>query len=89
MLIKPATAESKPSIELTPIIDMVFLLLIFFLVATTFAQEERDQTVNLPVTSSSNSRDTVGKRYSPPPMPSSTPVSAMSMTSRDCGPSPT
>ena len=36
------------SIELTPIIDMVFLLLIFFLVATTFHQTEREMQVALP-----------------------------------------
>jgi biopolymer transport protein ExbD len=33
---------------LTPIIDMVFLLLIFFLVATTFHQTEREIQVALP-----------------------------------------
>lgn len=32
---------------LTPLIDVVFLLLIFFLVATTFSQDEKDPTVNL------------------------------------------
>jgi biopolymer transport protein ExbD len=36
------------TIELTPIIDMVFLLLIFFLVATTFHQTEREMQVALP-----------------------------------------
>lgn len=34
-----------------PLIDMVFLLLIFFLVATSFNKEERDQNVQLPRTS--------------------------------------
>ncbi len=41
------------SIELTPIIDMVFLLLIFFLVATTFHQTEREMQIALPVATSS------------------------------------
>jgi len=41
------------SIELTPLIDMVFLLLIFFLVATTFRQEEREMQIALPFASSS------------------------------------
>ena len=41
------------SIELTPLIDMVFLLLIFFLVATTFHQTEREMQIALPVASSS------------------------------------
>jgi len=40
------------SIELTPIIDMVFLLLIFFLVATTFQQTEREMQIALPAASS-------------------------------------
>jgi biopolymer transport protein ExbD len=35
-------------INLTPIIDMVFLLLIFFLIATKFADEERDIRVSPP-----------------------------------------
>ncbi len=33
---------------MTPIIDMVFLLLIFFLVATTFHQAEREMQIALP-----------------------------------------
>ena len=44
--------EQETPINLMPLIDMVFLLLIFFLVATSFAQEERDQRVKLPITSS-------------------------------------
>ncbi len=35
-------------VPLTPLIDVVFLLLIFFLVATTFARNEIDQKVRLP-----------------------------------------
>jgi biopolymer transport protein ExbD len=42
----------EEEINMAPLIDMVFLLLIFFLVATSFAQEERDQRVKLPITSS-------------------------------------
>ena len=34
--------------NLTPVIDVVFLLLIFFLVATTYDQEERELDVDLP-----------------------------------------
>jgi len=34
--------------DLTPMIDCVFLLLIFFLVATRFAEEERELDVMLP-----------------------------------------
>ena len=36
------------SLSLTPLIDVVFLLLIFFLVATKFAEEERELDVRLP-----------------------------------------
>ncbi|GAB6164167.1 biopolymer transporter ExbD [Thermostilla marina] len=36
------------SLTMTPLIDVVFLLLIFFLVATKFAEEERELPVNLP-----------------------------------------
>jgi len=38
--------EAPPN--LMPLIDMVFLLLIFFLVATTFHQEEREIAAQLP-----------------------------------------
>ncbi len=48
MLIGTAKSEHGPSIELTPIIDMVFLLLIFFLVATTYQQSERQMQIALP-----------------------------------------
>ncbi|WP_442485221.1 ExbD/TolR family protein [Aeoliella sp. SH292] len=39
---------SENTLNLTPLIDMVFLLLIFFLVATRFEEEERDMAINLP-----------------------------------------
>ncbi len=47
-MIRSNTGNHSASIELTPIIDMVFLLLIFFLVATTFHQTEREMQVALP-----------------------------------------
>ncbi|MGE3173065.1 MAG: ExbD/TolR family protein [Planctomycetota bacterium] len=37
-----------PGINLTPMIDIVFLLLIFFLTATTFAREEVEMDLKLP-----------------------------------------
>ncbi len=37
------TRRSEPDLDMTPLIDVVFLLLIFFLVTATFAQ--RDQSV--------------------------------------------
>src|SRR5690606_3945258 len=48
VLIKNAHAESSVLVDLTPVIDMVFLLLIFFLVATTFHQTEREMQIALP-----------------------------------------
>ncbi len=48
MLLKRQVHASAPNIDLTPVIDIVFLLLIFFLVATTFAQQERELKVTLP-----------------------------------------
>ena len=53
MLIKAKDVRSGLSIEMTPMIDMVFLLLIFFLVATTFQQTEREMKIALPFASSS------------------------------------
>lgn len=52
MLLSAAEEEPRASVELTPLIDMVFLLLIFFLVATTFHQEERELEIALPFASS-------------------------------------
>ena len=52
MILKPQQADSQLAIEMTPMIDMVFLLLIFFLVATTFHQEEREMQIALPIASS-------------------------------------
>ncbi len=48
MLIGSKAASSGPTIEMTPIIDMVFLLLIFFLVTTTYHQIEREIKIGLP-----------------------------------------
>ncbi len=48
MLIGKKQDDAGPSIEMTPIIDMVFLLLIFFLVATTYQQSERELAIALP-----------------------------------------
>ena len=48
MLLKARNAEEGVHIEIMPLIDMVFLLLIFFLVATTFQQTEREMQIALP-----------------------------------------
>jgi biopolymer transport protein ExbD len=42
------TGKALSTLSLTPLIDIVFLLLIFFLVATRFAEEEREMDVLLP-----------------------------------------
>lgn len=48
MLIRAKSQPEEVSLELTPLIDMMFLLLIFFLVATTFQQQEREMKIALP-----------------------------------------
>jgi len=48
MAIRPRE-EPLFTIELTPMIDVVFLLIIFFLVATTFQRLEREIAVSVPV----------------------------------------
>ena len=52
MLLKRLDESAAVSIDLTPMIDMVFLLLTFFLVATTFYQQEREMKIVLPAASS-------------------------------------
>jgi biopolymer transport protein ExbD len=40
--------DEQPSLNLTPMIDVVFLLIIFFMVATSFAEMEQDIELELP-----------------------------------------
>ena len=42
------SGERDVGINLTPLIDVVFLLLIFFLTATTFSSEEVEMDLELP-----------------------------------------
>ena len=51
-MVRSNGSQMNVSIEMTPIIDMVFLLLIFFLVATTFHQTEREMQIALPTSQS-------------------------------------
>lgn len=44
----PEDSADSDGPNLTPIIDVVFLLLIFFLVATQYNQEERELDITLP-----------------------------------------
>ena len=50
MSIKTRT-EDQPSINLTPMVDVVFLLVIFFMVGTKFAEMERKITLEVPAVS--------------------------------------
>ncbi len=40
--------DQEFEVPLTPLIDIIFILIVFFLVATTFYSEERDLKVQLP-----------------------------------------
>ena len=40
--------DEQPTLNLTPMIDVVFLLIIFFMVATKFSERERDIELELP-----------------------------------------
>ena len=44
--------EIKAEVSMSPLIDCVFLLLIFFLVATMFKKQNRDIDINLPISRS-------------------------------------
>ena len=48
MAVKIKKGGALDALSLTPLIDIVFLLLIFFLVATRFAEEDRELDVVLP-----------------------------------------
>jgi biopolymer transport protein ExbD len=53
MRIKDPVTEGEEPYNLVPLTDMVFNLLIFFMCATTFAQIEKEMTVQLPHTTTS------------------------------------
>ena len=53
MSVKLEKGSAVGTLSLTPLIDVVFLLLIFFLVATKFAEEDRTIDVQLPSASES------------------------------------
>ena len=48
MAVKIHKGSAISTLSMTPLIDIVFLLLIFFLVATRFVQEDREIDVPLP-----------------------------------------
>lgn len=50
MFRRPKTGQDSPKVDLTPMVDVVFLLLIFFMISTTFVQTPGIE-VNLPESS--------------------------------------
>lgn len=48
------TQRRKPNINITPLIDILLLLLIFFMVSSTFKQDQLALEVSLPEASSGN-----------------------------------
>jgi len=51
MKLRQTSSEDEPAVNLTPLIDVVFILLIFFMVSTTF-QRESEIKIELPEASS-------------------------------------
>jgi len=49
--------EERHGLQIAPLIDIVFLLLIFFLVATTFYEAEKDITIELAEATEGTDRD--------------------------------
>ncbi len=49
MSIRARMAEEDEDINMTSLLDVMFILVIFFLVTTTFKQKEDDRRVELPV----------------------------------------
>ena len=49
MRIRTSDSDSGELINISSMIDVMFILIIFFLVTTTFKEEEVDHLVNLPV----------------------------------------
>lgn len=54
MKIETSTSDDEPVLNLTPMIDVVFQLLIFFMVATTFLDPEKEIEIELPEAASGN-----------------------------------
>ena len=52
---------TPPSIMLSPMIDMIFLLLVFFIVSTMYMSEVKTIPIRLPVAKHSEDRKSVGR----------------------------
>ncbi|TAH39546.1 MAG: biopolymer transporter ExbD [Planctomycetota bacterium] len=50
----PEPPDEDPGFNLTPMIDVVFQLLIFFMLATTYQDPEKEMEIELPVAQSGN-----------------------------------
>ncbi len=55
--------DDQPRLDLTPMIDVVFLLIIFFMVATRFAEMERDIELELPEVASAAALTSAPKQH--------------------------
>ena len=55
--------DEQPTLNLTPMVDIVFLLVIFFMVGTKFAEAERNVEVDLPQVDSSSAPVTPPRRH--------------------------
>ena len=53
--------EEHQGLRIAPLIDIVFLLLIFFLVATTFQEVEKDITIKLAEASEGSNRESTAR----------------------------
>lgn len=54
MPLKTTRSEELPVVNMTPMIDVVFLLIIFFMVGTQFSESEKDIAISLPGAGSLN-----------------------------------
>lgn len=48
MIHLPASSQKGPSIQISPLLDMVFLLLVFFVVCTMYMTQQQGVPVDLP-----------------------------------------
>ena len=62
MPLRANSFEELPSVNLTPMIDVVFLLIIFFMVGTQFSNDERQIDIQLPGASNLQAMITVPDR---------------------------
>ena len=61
MRIKRSPPARTTIIDITSLVDVMFILIIFFLATSVMASEERDLTVNLPHTSNNDSLSTASR----------------------------